>query len=40
VGWDCLRHYEILASGAVPYFTGVEDSPHDVMTSLPKVLAG
>ncbi len=19
-GWDCLRHYEILANGCIPYF--------------------
>lgn len=24
-GWDCLRHYEILASGAIPFFVGIKD---------------
>jgi hypothetical protein len=26
-GWDCLRHYEILLAGAVPYFSNVHDLP-------------
>ena len=26
-GWDCHRHYEILSSGAVPYFTDLAERP-------------
>lgn len=26
-GWDCLRHYEIAAAGAVPCFRRLEDKP-------------
>lgn len=26
-GWDCLRHYEIAAAGAVPCFRDLEDKP-------------
>lgn len=35
-GWDCMRHYEILAAGAVPYFEGIEDCPPATLTFLPK----
>ena len=37
-GWDCNRHYEILASGAVPYFTDLHEAPRTVMSLLPKML--
>jgi hypothetical protein len=37
-GWDCLRHYEILAQGAIPLFDGLEDSPNLTMITLPKQL--
>lgn len=37
-GWDCLRHYEILASGCIPYFEDLEKSPASIMTHLPKQL--
>jgi hypothetical protein len=37
-GWDCLRHYEILANGAIPIFEGFDDCPPDTMTSFPKAL--
>lgn len=23
-GWDCLRHYEILANNCIPYFVDIE----------------
>lgn len=36
VGWDCNRHYEILASHCVPYFIGLEDCPSLTMTTFPK----
>jgi len=35
-GWDCMRHYEILASGAVPYFENIENCPEGTLTFLPK----
>lgn len=37
-GWDCLRHYEILANGCVPYFVDLEKCPPNVMHALPKEL--
>jgi len=37
-GWDCLRHYEILASGCIPYFVGLENCSPNTMTLLPKEL--
>ena len=37
-GWDCLRHYEILASGALPYFSDLADAPPTVLSFLPKRL--
>jgi len=35
-GFDCLRHYEILASGCVPAFNDLDKIPDTVMTSFPK----
>jgi hypothetical protein len=37
-GWDCYRHYEVLASGTVPYFLNLEHSPNATMRHLPKDL--
>lgn len=37
-GWDCLRHYEILASGCIPYFLDLDQCPENTMTLLPKEL--
>jgi len=37
-GWDCNRHYEILASGTMPYFTDLHEAPFTVMSLLPKAL--
>jgi hypothetical protein len=37
-GWDCMRHYEILASGSLPFFPDIENAPVGVMSSLPKEL--
>ena len=37
-GWDCQRHYEIMASGAVPIFHNIENCPANTCTSLPKDL--
>lgn len=35
-GWDCMRHYEILASGCLPIFENLEHCPPTIMTELPK----
>jgi len=35
-GWDCLRHYEILMNGCIPYFPGLENCPLLTMTKFPK----
>lgn len=37
-GWDCLRHYEIIASGTVPYFMDIDKIPNGTMDSFPKEL--
>jgi len=37
-GWDCMRHYEILACGAIPYFPDIEKCPENTMFFLPKTL--
>jgi len=37
-GWDCMRHYEILANGCIPYFIDLENCPDKTMTFLPKQL--
>jgi hypothetical protein len=35
-GWDCCRHYEIMAAGCLPYFVNLEDCPPKVMELLPR----
>ena len=35
-GWDCMRHYEILANGCIPIFTDIEWCPKRTLTNLPK----
>jgi hypothetical protein len=37
-GWDCMRHYEILANNCMPYFTDLENCPLLTLTNLPKEL--
>jgi hypothetical protein len=37
-GWDCCRHYEILACGTIPYFINIHDCPINTMALLPKNL--
>jgi len=37
-GWDCLRHYEILANRCIPYFPGIEKCPVHTMHLFPKTL--
>lgn len=35
-GWDCLRHYEIMANGCIPHFLDLEGCPPNTMRFLPK----
>ena len=35
-GWDCNRHYEILANGCIPYFPDIYDCPKGTLFSFPK----
>ena len=37
-GWDCLRHYEILANGCIPIFKELSSCPGDILASFPKEL--
>lgn len=37
-GWDCMRHYEILANGCIPYFIDIDKCSPDTMCFLPKDL--
>ena len=37
-GWDCMRHYEILANGTIPYFPNIENCPKNTMALFPKEL--
>jgi hypothetical protein len=37
-GWDCIRHYEILANACIPYFPNIEQCPKNTMTLFPKDL--
>jgi len=37
-GWDCMRHYEIIANGCIPYFPNIESCPERTMALLPKDL--
>jgi len=30
-GWDCMRHYEIMSQGTLPYFIDVDHSPPQTM---------
>jgi hypothetical protein len=35
-GWDCVRHYEIMANNCIPLFLDIKQSPPTVMTTLPR----
>lgn len=35
-GWDCVRHYEIMANNCIPLFLDINACPKDIMTTLPK----
>ena len=37
-GWDCLRHYEILMNGCIPFFPYLQNCPELIMTGFPKKL--
>ena len=37
-GWDCLRHYEILANGCIPYFPDLSGCPPTTLTHFPKII--
>lgn len=37
-GWDCMRHYEIIANGCLPVFQNIEQCPENTMALLPKSL--
>lgn len=37
-GWDCMRHYEILACGAIPLFLDIGRIPKTTMVDFPKEL--
>jgi hypothetical protein len=37
-GWDCMRHYEILANGCIPYFEGIQEIPPFTMKDFPREL--
>ncbi len=37
-GWDCLRHYEILANGCIPIFHDLDKCPTQTLTTFPKGL--
>jgi hypothetical protein len=37
-GWDCLRHYEILANGCIPYFLDLDQCEPNTMYFMPKDL--
>lgn len=39
-GWDCLRHYEILASNCIPLFPNLENCPKTTMVNFPKKMLG
>lgn len=37
-GWDCLRHYEIIANGCIPVFYGIDTCPENTLSLFPKSL--
>ena len=40
VGWDCLRHYEILMNGSLPIFLNINKCPDLTMQNFPKKIIG
>ena len=37
-GWDCMRHYEIMGNGCIPFFEEMPFCPERTLTDLPKDL--
>lgn len=37
-GWDCMRHYEIIANGCLPVFEDIENCPPNTMISFNSFL--
>lgn len=37
-GWDCLRHFEIIANGCLPVFRDIDQCPDNTLVNLPKHL--
>jgi len=37
-GWDCYRHYEILAAGCIPVFPDLKHCPGLTLTTMPRKL--
>lgn len=35
-GWDCLRHYEIIANGCIPWFIDFKNAPKNTLTTIPE----
>lgn len=35
-GWDCMRHYEIISQGCIPYFPLLANCPMHIMVNFPK----
>ncbi len=35
-GWDCVRHYEIIANNCIPLFLDIDGCPPHILTTLPK----
>ena len=36
-GWDCLRHYEIIANGCLPIFIDINECPDNTLTNFNKI---
>jgi hypothetical protein len=34
-GWDCMRHYEILKAGSIPFFPDIIEKPNETMSEYP-----
>lgn len=37
-GWDCLRHYEIIANHCLPVFIDIDDMPRNTISNYPRDL--
>jgi len=36
-GWDCMRHHEIIAAGALPYFQDFDDCPIGTLATFDRI---